>query len=554
MGNQRRELFCVNFFTLLIGWNVLALITASADVTDRSSSLSYFLFQSTENPKDCQEILNTCSNTQNASGVYKIKPAGFPEPFEVYCDKDLRSDGWTVIQRRTNGFINFNRNWDDYKHGFGFLGSEFWLGNEKIAHLTNQKKYQLRMDFTNATGHSYHVTYDDFRIVDEWSQYSIQSLGEEGGNADPDPEWCPSNTRFSNSTCERRCTEPNTCITSGSMESERCICPDGYMIQGEDCIPESQCGCFLQEKGRVLNIRQCIIETFDDESFVNSDCTYRVNCIDNRLSYEDDYRCSDNATCQERDGVRGCICNHRFEGDGVTCIEPAKDCYEIYKTGIHVDGVYTIYPSGWEDSGFQVYCEMSTDGGGWTVLQRRRSGSVNFYRGWNEYKDGFESPSSDHWLGNDKIHDLSVQRSYQLKVDLTDSAGSQYYALYSTFSIGDERDKYTLSLGSYSGNAGYNSMNWNNGDPFSTHDRDNDGTNFVNCAEKHRGAWWYPHRNYYSYNYCIYFSQSGHYYSCTDSNLNGDYQYSGSRGIFWYNLPGNDCRLKGTKMRIRPVG
>ncbi|PIK55964.1 Ficolin-2 [Apostichopus japonicus] len=503
---------------------------ASADVPDQSSSSSYFLFQSTEYPKDCQEILRACSNTKNASGVYTIKPAGFPEPFEVYCDNNLGSDGWTVIQRRTNGFINFNRNWDDYKHGFGFLGSEFWLGNEQTAYLTNQKKYQLRMDFTNAVGHSYHVTFDDFRIADEWSQYSIQSLGDEGGNAGPFIEWCPSNTRFANSTCERRCTEPNTCIPSASMESGRCICPDGYMIQ---------------ERTAYL--------------IVSVDALYKkreVCLIDNRLIHEDDYQCSDDATCQERDGVQRCICNDRFEGDGITCIrkEPRKDCYEIYNTGIHIDGVYTIYPSGWEESGFQVYCEMSTDGGGWTVLQRRRSDSVNFYRVWNAYKDGFESPSGDHWLGNDKIHDLTTQKTYQLKVDLTDSADSQYYALYSRFSIGDEDDKYTLTLGTFSGNAGYNSMGLNSGDPFSTRDRDNDGTDNCNCAQRHQGAWWYPHRYYNDNNNCFKWYGSGYYRHCTYANLNGDFQYSDYRGIFWYKLSGNDCGIAGTKMRIRPVG
>ncbi|PIK46393.1 putative fibrinogen C domain-containing protein 1 [Apostichopus japonicus] len=227
------------------------------------------------------------------------------------------------------------------------------------------------------------------------------------------------------------------------------MCPDGYMIQGEDCIPQHHCECFVPEKGSVLN---------DGESFVNSDCTSRVNCSDNQLSYEDDYRCSDDATCQEKDGVRRCICNDRFEGDGVTCIQkgPRKDCYDIYITEeVHNDGVYTIYPTGWEDSGFQVYCEMSTDEGGWTVLQKRTSGSVNFYRGWNDYRDGFESPSGDHWLGNDKIHDLTTQKTYQLRVDLTNSAGSKYYALYSTFSIGDEDNKYTLSTGTYSGDSGW---------------------------------------------------------------------------------------------------
>ncbi|PIK46391.1 putative ryncolin-1-like [Apostichopus japonicus] len=91
-------------------------------------------------------------------------------------------------------------------------------------------------------------------------------------------------------------------------------------------------------------------------------------------------------------------------------------------------------------------------------------------------RDGFESPSGDHWLGNDKIHDLTTQKTYQLRVDLTNSAGSQYYALYSTFSIGDEDNKYTLSTGTYSGDSGYDSMSFSSGDPFSTHDGDNDGT------------------------------------------------------------------------------
>ncbi|XP_071837848.1 fibrinogen-like protein A [Apostichopus japonicus] len=330
------------------------------------------------------------------------------------------------------------------------------------------------------------------------------------------------------------------------MESGRCICPDGYMIQAEDCIPESQCGCFVQEKGSVLN---------EGDSYVNSDCTSRVNCSHNRLIHEDNYRCSDDATCQGRDGVRRCICNDRFEGDGITCIrkEPLKDCYEIYNTGIHTDGVYTIYPTGWEDSGFQVYCEMSTEGGGWTVLQRRRSGSVNFYRVWNAYREGFESPSGDHWLGNDKIHDLTTQKSYQLKVDLTDSDGLQYYALYSRFSIGDEDDKYTLSLGSFSGNAGYNSMGLNSGNPFSTRDRDNDGTDDCNCAQRHQGAWWYHHRYHNDNNHCFKWYGNGYYRHCTYANLNGDYQYNDYRGIFFYKLSGNDCGIAGTKMRIRPV-
>ena len=45
-----------------------------------------------------------------------------------------------MIQKRLNGSVDFNRTWDDYKHGFGnFLVGEYWLGLEKIRRLTENK-------------------------------------------------------------------------------------------------------------------------------------------------------------------------------------------------------------------------------------------------------------------------------------------------------------------------------------------------------------------------------------------------------------------------------
>jgi hypothetical protein len=49
--------------------------------------------------------------------------------------------GWTVIQQRINGTVDFYRGWKDYKNGFGDLRTEFWLGNEKIHQITNQGQY-----------------------------------------------------------------------------------------------------------------------------------------------------------------------------------------------------------------------------------------------------------------------------------------------------------------------------------------------------------------------------------------------------------------------------
>ncbi|XP_071835845.1 uncharacterized protein [Apostichopus japonicus] len=550
---------CQSFLTVLTLWNSLGSEIVVANVGEQSSSSSYFVFQQPEYPRDCKEVLNACTSTHNTSGVYLIKPDGYPEPFEVYCDNEFNTGGWTVLQRRRLDSVNFNRNWQDFKNGFGFLGSEFWIGNEKLAFLTNQKNYQLRFEFENAAGQSYYVTYDQFRISDEWGQYQLSSVGTYGGTAESQLEWCATNKIFSNETCERRCDDPDTCISSTSRtELEKCVCVGDYMIQDENCIPQNQCSCFVADKGTVL---------INGESYVNSACTRRSNCSNNQLMVEDSYQCSDHATCDVRDGVRRCYCIDGYEGDGVTCTREVvpRDCQELYVDG-STDGVYTIYPDG-SPNGIQVFCRMESNGGGWTVIQRRSSAAVDFYRTWAEYKNGFENPIGDHWLGNDYIHAITNQKEYSLRIDLTDSSSSSYYALYSPFSISDDADKYRLSIGSYSGDTGFDAMSWHNNRQFSTRDEDNDVWSDFDCAEKHRGAWWF--RYYYhcpsTYSYCRSYCPSSEYYCdnfpvgsgcayCAHSHLNGDYDGS-TRGtnIFWTNLSGYDCGLQYAEMKIRPV-
>lgn len=73
--------------------------------------------------------------------------------------------------------MNFNRSWAQYEDGFGFLSSEFWLGNEKLSYLTNQEVYELRVDITLYNGSALYAIYKGFRITDGWSQYMISSIG-----------------------------------------------------------------------------------------------------------------------------------------------------------------------------------------------------------------------------------------------------------------------------------------------------------------------------------------------------------------------------------------
>lgn len=60
---------------------------------------------------------------------------------------------------------------------------------------------------------------------------------------------------------------------------------------------------------------------------------------------------------------------------------------------------------------------METDGGGWTVIQRRKVGLISFSRDWKHYKEGFGSIQGDFWLGNEHIYRLS-QRPTVLRVEL----------------------------------------------------------------------------------------------------------------------------------------
>ena len=121
----------------------------------------------------------------------------------------------------------------------------------------------------------------------------------------------------------------------------------------------------------------------------------------------------------------------------------------MYKSGERTDGVYAIKPDNL--SAFDVFCDQTTAGGGWTVFQKREDWSVNFFLYWKDYKRGFGDLSGEFWLGNDKIHLLTSDDNQELRVDLEDFEGNTAYAEYDKFGVLSENDKYKLILGSYSG-------------------------------------------------------------------------------------------------------
>ena len=212
---------------------------------------------------------------------------------------------------------------------------------------------------------------------------------------------------------------------------------------------------------------------------------------------------------------------------------PVKECRDAYLKGCGQDGVYTIDPGCGKP--FNVFCDMKN--GGWTVFQRRRDGSEDFYRNWADYVTGFGNLKREFWLGLDHIHCLtSAAPRTELRVDLADFEGKYKYAQYSFFSVGNSGINYRLNIAGYTGTAGdsFLSSHSINGMQFSTKDRDND-QNSGNCASSNyrHGAWWHN--------------------DCTYSNLNGLYRsgLDDDQGVFWYHFLNNRNSLKFAQMKLR---
>ncbi|KAG9270287.1 angiopoietin-related protein 2 [Astyanax mexicanus] len=214
---------------------------------------------------------------------------------------------------------------------------------------------------------------------------------------------------------------------------------------------------------------------------------------------------------------------------------PWKDCLEALDGGHTNSGMFLVKPEN-TNKLMQVWCDQRQDPGGWTVIQRRMDGSVNFFRNWETYKQGFGNIDGEYWLGLENIYWLTNQGNYKLLVTLEDWSGRKTFAEYASFRLEPETDFYKLRVGRYHGNAG-DSLTWHNGKQFTTLDRDHD-VYTGNCAHYQKGGWWYN--------------------ACAHSNLNGVWYRGGhyrSRyqdGVYWAEFKGGAYSLKKVVMMIRP--
>ena len=278
----------------------------------------------------------------------------------------------------------------------------------------------------------------------------------------------------------------------------------------------------------------CEIEIFQVGSWTSwsewSPCT---NSCENGTASRS--RECDGLVC-EGEAVETIACNDQSCAANVnTCVEELRDCLDIQSTGVTESAVHHVTPVG-SYTGLDVYCDMTTENGGWLLIQRRLDESEDFNKTWLEYVHGFGNLSASFWLGLPNIHMLTSQGHYELRIDLVDSAGEERYANYKVFGLSDARTNYQLIIDGYTGDAG-DGLSKHNGRPFST------DTGSA-CVREHGSGWWFQDHE-----------------DCQQSNLNGRYLQNDTEGnknstawaegIVWKQWAGSSYVLKKTEMKIR---
>ncbi|XP_038071422.1 fibrinogen alpha chain-like [Patiria miniata] len=440
-------------------------------------------------PVDCWDIHTT--SPSSPSGEYAIYPPAWANAMTVYCDMTTDLGGWTVFQRRGDSSQDFYLDWNSYKIGFGALTGSFWLGNDALNVLTaTQGDYQLRIEL------------ESYGSVATFAKYGFVSVANEAD------------------TYRLNVTRYYGSYTTGDSMSYH----SGQAFTTRDADNDNDVS------------RQCA-QALQSAWWFNACCQSNLN---------GPYQSSASVpglgvgiTWGSWLGQDDSLKFTEMKIRPMSAQPVPKDCWDIYESGSLTTGVYTIHVTG-RSQGLNVLCDMDFDGGGWTTLQKRVIGDLNFYRGWADYKAGFGTVDtvSDFWLGLDDIYLLTNQDAYQIRIVAVSWQDVLGYARYSEFRISDEADNYRLTISGYHGNAGDSLTGTHNGMPWSTLDRDNDN-DARHCAEAMQGAWWYN--------------------NCQTSNLNGPYVTSpgylstNGQGIIWSSWLGQDDSMAKVQMKIRPT-
>uniref|UniRef100_A0A914V0F0 Fibrinogen C-terminal domain-containing protein n=1 Tax=Plectus sambesii TaxID=2011161 RepID=A0A914V0F0_9BILA len=222
---------------------------------------------------------------------------------------------------------------------------------------------------------------------------------------------------------------------------------------------------------------------------------------------------------------------------------PSADCADIQiQDTSATTGLYTIYRLNCPNSTgcpLTVNCDLKTNGGGYTLIQKRTSASDDFFQNWDDYRDGInKADEANYWIGNSLLYELTSGpngTAYELLIKLWPATTNQLVEVqYSSFQVGSEAQNFLLTLGLLTQGPS-DDMAINRNRPFGTRDRDTDQMSSVTCGVWLRSGWWFGDQ-------------------CQpDGDLNVPYgvvpDYDHLNGIKWGNV-----RMNKVEMFIRPVG
>ncbi|MFA5023488.1 MAG: fibrinogen-like YCDxxxxGGGW domain-containing protein [Patescibacteria group bacterium] len=320
------------------------------------------------NPVSCMSIKK--GNAWAPDGVYTIDPDGDSgnDPFQVYCDMTYDGGGWTLLMKATRG-TTFQ------------YDSNYWT----TANTLNST------DITRNDADAKYRSFNELPVTDimaRWPDFGdIRWLKNSAWTATP--ALTGFNTYHNWGTPQYQSDWNATYFSSEPVQCD--AASGGPSIYGTKLADLGGIGGGSRW-GYRFNENGCNDWGSDDAGggIGIRAAGYIVTLASTGASAGDSYGCC-GATGANRT-ARVEVYGRNPDDPSWTMPTPRSSCKAILDTSESIgNGVYTIDPDGaGGNDPFQVYCDMTTDGGGWTLLFNLNTNDANV-RNWND---------TTFWLGS----------------------------------------------------------------------------------------------------------------------------------------------------------